>query len=304
MGIAEADGSALSTPDHELQLELDRAEALLKGIIIPPRPEALVAVLNEQHKAEPDVSRLADVISDDVALSASTLKIVNSPFFGLRRKVSSIQHAVRMLGVGNVANIVTGLMLHSAFRASQSAVMDTFWAASSQVAMAAAAVARVCGGITSDEAYAAGLLADCGVPMLMRRFPEEYATVYQVSLQAADRTSTAVETAYLGTDHALVGYLVARSWKLPASLCECILHHHDLVDRYSTESAAEQKPMRLIAILKAAHQAHRAGAGMVPEYEWTVLGPSILNYLGLTEARFEELVAEVAEMQRAHAASA
>lgn len=104
------------TLEGQRALDVAETEALLRSVLIPPRPTLLVAVLEEQGKPDPDLDHIAELISEDVALAASTLKLVNSPLFGLARPVVDIRHAVRMLGLKNISGLITGLLLHQAFR--------------------------------------------------------------------------------------------------------------------------------------------------------------------------------------------
>ncbi len=127
---------------HERFVGIEKAEELLKGIIIPPRPAVLVGVLEEQARPDPDLTKIGDLIASDVALAASTLKVVNSPFFGLRRKVGSVHHAVSLLGVSNIVHIVTGLMLHTAFRDEKNPFMNEYWTKTNRIALVSALVAR------------------------------------------------------------------------------------------------------------------------------------------------------------------
>lgn len=297
MPTAHAEGTTLGVIDNTLQLELQHAEQLLKGIYIPPCPAVLVAVLEEQGQPEPDIERIAELISSDVALAAATLKVVNSSFFGLSRRIGSIHHAVRLLGVGNVVNIVTGLMLHEAFKGLKGRFMDTFWTSANRMAASAALVAQRQSNVPSDEAYAAGLLSNCGVPMMLRRFPDTYEAVYAEAMEVTHQTGTAYENEHLGTDHAVIGYLVGRTWKLPASICECILHHHDTHDYFSRPEGGDDHLRTILGIVKVAQVIQRRLDGYAPGYDWEQVGPAVMAYLELDEADLEDLEQHVAQIE-------
>lgn len=87
------------------------AERLLSGIVIPPRPTVVQAILEEKSRELPDLGHISQLIAGDVALAAAVLKTVNSPLYGLRRRVSAIDQAVGMLGMTNIATLVTGIAL-------------------------------------------------------------------------------------------------------------------------------------------------------------------------------------------------
>lgn len=277
--------------DEARALGVERAEQLLRGVIIPPRPTVLVDVLEQQRSGDADLDRIASLIENDVALSAGTLKVVNSTFFGLRRKIGSVSHAVRLLGVNNVVNIVTGLMLHSAFSGTKAAFMDEYWTWSSRRAMVAAGVAARTGAVQRDEAYAVGLFADCGVPLLFRKFPE-YPNIYRAAELAQEVTATAFEDARLGTDHAVVGYIMGRSWKLPDSFCQCILRHHDTTDSFTQSQGELDDAAGLLATLLVSNHVMRMCSGLPVTREWEAVGIAVTAHLGLTEAQLAGILAD------------
>lgn len=272
-------------------LSLERAQQLLAGVAIPPRPSILVELLQEKSRPEVSLRRIADMLSKDVALSAATIKIVNSPFFGLVQKTGSIQHAVNLLGATNVINVVTGLMLRSAFRDAGSTLMETFWATSQQIAMITTYIGRHVLRLPPDEAYAVGLFCDCGVPVLVRRFPQ-YKALYARHYQALDQPIHYIEEAEIETDHTVAGYMMAQAWHLPPLFCEAILRHHDPINYYSDEtSAGEVTPV--LAMLMLAQQVYRTLHGMPPSFEWTQVGASVLAYLALKDTGIDHLIAEI-----------
>ena len=76
------------------------AEQVVREIGIPPCPGTLTSVVREMRRDEPDLRKLSDLLGSDVALSATMLKTVNSPFYGLKTKAGTIQQALSILGLG------------------------------------------------------------------------------------------------------------------------------------------------------------------------------------------------------------
>lgn len=272
-------------------VELQNAEELMKDIIIPPRPTVLVDVLNEQARPEPDLSRIAGLIGKDVAISAGVLRVVNSAFFGLPRKITSIDHAVRLIGVRSVTNIVTALMLHSAFADTKGLAMADFWNQSGRLAAATAFASRLSQDVGPEEAYSLGLFANCGVPLMHRKFPE-YASLYERTRTAEDMSATALEEAELETNHTLVGYIMGKKWDLPESFCQCILRHHDAVDYYADPEARLNGVTPYLAVLHLGQYFSRDFEALPISYEWANVGRNVCSYLGIENADFESLTAE------------
>ena len=294
--MASTDPTVPSNLDPDRALSLERAEQMLKSIKIPPRPAILVDLLNEQAKPDVDIKRIAEMVGSDVAISAGTLKIVNSPFFGLRRKIGSVQHAVRLLGVNNTVKVVTGLMLRSAFSGSRGRFMDSFWDWSNRIAMMSALVAQKCTSIPPEEAYTMGLFADCGVPLLLERYPN-YPLVFRDAQSVAGETMPTYEDAQLGTDHTVVGYLIGRSWQLPDEFCQCIMRHHDAEDYYSTLHEPMQEATPNLAVLMLAQHLNRKLNGWPVSHEWQAVGEAVQRFLGLGAVQRAQLEQEAAELQ-------
>src|SRR5690606_10208717 len=91
------------------ELTSEQIQQVLQGISVPPQPQIMVDLQMEQFMPNPDLKVIAKLISQDPGLSGALLKIVNSPYFGLANKVSSIQRAVNLLGSRSVINMINAL---------------------------------------------------------------------------------------------------------------------------------------------------------------------------------------------------
>ena len=145
-----------------MDISQQEAEKLLKSIIIPARPAILDVLNREARQSEPNPAKFAQLIGKDVSLSAAMLKTVNSPLFGLSKRVASVPQALAMLGSNNTINIITGLALKNAMRAKQNQQLDRFWDNAAQEAMVSAFIARRLPGAQPDAAYTFGLFQNCG----------------------------------------------------------------------------------------------------------------------------------------------
>ena len=107
-------------------------ESSLKDIGIPPRPTILDRISREMLQDEPDYKRLANIIGADVSLSASLIKTANSPFFGYRNRVRSVNEALMMLGLDVASRAIAGIILRKVF--PNSLHLERFWDASARIA--------------------------------------------------------------------------------------------------------------------------------------------------------------------------
>lgn len=250
------------------------------SLAIPPRPDVVTILIEEKEQDEPNLKRVARALMGDVALSGAMLKAVNSPAFGLRRKVSSVAAAIDLMGMRNVGTLAMGLALRFA-QGGNTTAMERFWDSAEKVAMLSAYLAGRLKGVAKDEAYTYGLFHDCGIPLLLQRYPEYKAVLAQAN-QIKNRSATAVEDQALGTNHAAVGYFLARSWHLADDLAQAILLHHDLGVYESTPRVSE-RALTLIGIGHLAHHIQHLNQRTSEDVEWIKFQAPVCRHFGLDE---------------------
>lgn len=121
------------------------AQRLLAAIVIPPRPTVVTALMEEGAREDPDLKRVAALIAADVALAAAVLKTVNSPLYGLKRRIGDIDQALSLLGMDNLATLVAGLTLRAGLPVRG---LDRFWDSAARTALVSAFVAKQLGNLT------------------------------------------------------------------------------------------------------------------------------------------------------------
>lgn len=270
-------------------LSIKEAEKLLAGVVIPPRPSVVTAVMEERSRPEPDVQRIAHLISSDVGLSAAMLKAINSPLYGLRRSVTNIDQAVSLLGMKTVSSLVLGLALRKAMPTSG---LERFWDSAARTALICAHLSKVLGTSSREDAYLFGLFRDCGIPLLIQRFPEYKATLGMANSER-ERSFTVVEDECHGTNHAVVGSLLASNWHLPEILREAIRNHHDL-DVYHSSISADV--LNLIVVGHVASHIENSVSRLAQDNEWEKQKRAVLEQLMLSDADLEDLQRDTREL--------
>lgn len=292
-GTRQFTGIEVKIRENSMNQQLTQAEIdkNLSGFSIPPRPKALVTLCDEMKKDEPDPQRIARQISSDVGLSAAVLKMVNSPFFGIRSKISSVAKGVNVLGIATVAQIVTGLMLRNAV-AGNSPQLERFWNSAEKVACIASHIAASLPRGPQDDAYTFGLFHNVGIPIMMQRFPE-----YQQTLQLAAgiKTVTELEEQRHAVNHATIGYLVAKAWFLPPAICEGIQRHHDL-SAFNHDDGISPQALTLISIICLAEHFEDRNDLMGNGMQWEQFGGAVLQHLGMDQDEYEDLREQVTGM--------
>jgi HD-like signal output (HDOD) protein len=266
---------------------------------IPPRPTVLQSIEREMRQDEPDYSVLEKVISLDVGLAASLLKIAKSPLFGsASANVTTVKTALQILGLKTVATAIAGLSLRKAFANVPN--LERFWDASACVAQISAwLVTKVpCSEkkIRPEEVYTFGLFRDAGIPVLLANY-SDYLDILKVANAEADQPFTAIEDEELGVNHAYIGSKLAKDWELPQEFRSAIEFHHNRGMIEGTEAA--QIPMAsryFIAISQMAESFHQQATQKSQTLEWVKLGMACLGVLGITQdeaaALFDQMIAE------------
>lgn len=192
---------------------------------LPTLSVVVVELLSSFESPDASVTAIAEKVSRDQALSAKTLRLANSSFYGLSRKVTTIQQAIAILGFDTVRALVTAASVAEAFKsAARRESFKIHWRHGVATAVCARSLARQIG---KDQNYAfiCGLLHDIGRLVLVAEFEEAFSRV-QAYRSEHDCHMLEAERAVFGLDHAAVGLQLAEHWKLPFALQKAISNHH------------------------------------------------------------------------------
>ncbi len=226
---------------------------------------------------------LAAVISRDQVLSAKILRLVNSPIYGFPGRISSVSHALVLLGF----NVVKGLLLSTTVFSAFAGGVQGLWEHSLGTALISRRLARGLGQKDMEEVMIAGLLHDLGKVVLAHLLPEECGAA---RLRAVDehRHIGDIEKEVFGVNHAQVGAWAARSWHLPDRLVVALEYHH----RPSRAKEAMRVPaiVQLSDILARSMGYGDGGDSVVP-----ALDREAYQHLGLTD---QELAAALKDVEQ------
>ncbi|HZR01564.1 MAG TPA: HDOD domain-containing protein [Burkholderiales bacterium] len=243
---------------------------------LPAKPAVLSQLGAEMQKEDPDFARVSDLVNADVGLASAVVKIANSPYIGLGRRIASVHQAVLYLGLGEVFSVVTGLLLRRSFK-TNSAEMDRLWDTSSRRAALMSWFAREFRAVSSERAYTCGLFEDCGMGVMLLRAPGYAATMTQLETAANPRE---LERQQHGLDHVVLSQALVRAWGLPDSIALAVRCHHDVAQLESLAVAPESRTLIALsaianeAIHRSAHRGPSVWQGCA-EQVGRVLGKSI-----------------------------
>lgn len=197
---------------------------------LPSLPSLYVELTQAANSETSDARSIAAIISRDMAISAKILQLVNSSFFGIARRISSIEQTVAMLGLVRIRSLVLAEHVFRAFEPGVTAAgisIPGLWRHSCLVAEAARRISRAekQQNDRCDQAFTAGLLHDIGVLVLATQAPDLLLSV----INAEDRhetSRTVREQRILGLTHGEIGAHLLKLWGLPPRVTEAVRLHH------------------------------------------------------------------------------
>ncbi|MDB5754883.1 MAG: Histidine kinase [Massilia sp.] len=204
-------------------ITLEQAVGKLRDL--PTLPLVVTELISSFERTDISVGELAAKVSNDQALTAKTLRLANSSFYGLQCKVRTIDQAIAVLGLDSVRALVTSAGIIGSFNGGAGAFdFAGFWRHAVGTALCAKSLARLA-RCNQEYAFVSGLLHDIGRLVLITRFPTQYEAVI-AHRNSVDCDMLQAERAVLGLDHAMVGRALAEHWKFPVLIQHAIGHHH------------------------------------------------------------------------------
>ncbi|MCL4813122.1 MAG: HDOD domain-containing protein [Vicinamibacteraceae bacterium] len=197
-----------------------RVEGITKILTIPAIVNRIAAMVSTGTVS---ASEIADEISKDQILTAKVLKLVNSGFYALRQPITTITHAMVLLGLDVVKTLVmTASVLDIVDTMNQ--YMEGLWEHSLGTARASHHLAERLGRQDPEEIALAGLLHDIGKVIIAQLLPEDHA---RIRAMVAERQCLLIdaEQAVLGVTHPEVGMWLLRKWSLPSKIVYPIAYH-------------------------------------------------------------------------------
>jgi len=253
---------------------------------LPSLPTVVVRVMQTVNDPTTSATDLNRLISTDQALAGKILRLVNSSYYGFPRKITTITHAIVILGFSTVRNLATSLGIVNGFESTGAVPAldrEAFWAHSVAVASAASLIARRKNASAKvlEEVFIGGLLHDIGKLFLDNYFPQQYAIALKLA-KAANISIWEAEKTALGVGHVLVGKRVAEKWNLPASLTAMISLHH--------QTAYAKEYMEIVSIVHAADfLTRKAKLGNAGDFVPAVIAPEVQQWLNFSPEIWETL---------------
>ena len=209
--------------NEELQAVVSRLQSL------PSLPSLFLEVTHELEKSDPSLPRIAGLVSEDMAMTAKILQLVNSAFFGLRCRISSPMQAVQMLGLDTLRALVLTTHVFDKFRTHTlgEPEISYLWKHSLAVAGFAKHIAESekADRQLVDDCFTAGLLHDAGKLILASAMENKYQQVLD-GIRKSNKKLIAAEIEILGCSHAEIAAYLLGLWGLPEAVIDGVAWHH------------------------------------------------------------------------------
>lgn len=231
-------------------MHAETLETIKRSASVPSIPMVAARCYEMTRSPHCDYNKLVELLSTDPGIAASVLRMANSPLLGVTRQVASLKHAITLLGVKRIRELVLSryLVQKTGELSCNGIDLNYFWRLSLTTAILASKLAAELLPHQRDEAFMGGLLADLGVIVLTHALPDEYAqmTEHYRPHDTTDRLRD--EYVLMGVTHGEISAMVIDQWNLPRVLVEAVRYHH----ASSAEMPADCEGASLARIIGAA----------------------------------------------------
>ena len=151
-----------------------------RGFFVPAQPKLLIKLQQLMAANEPDLNHIAATISQDVSVSSTVLKTINSPVYGLSRSISDIHKSVRYIGLDGIVSLVTNTLIKRSFKQSDCNIaLEEFWENATNIANVCVEIGNsLKQAVSKEKLFSLGLFHDCGIPAMAIKY-KNYNEIYK-----------------------------------------------------------------------------------------------------------------------------
>lgn len=218
-------------------------ERMLTNPALPSLPGVALEVLELAQSDDVDLRHIEKAIECDQAMATRMLRTVNSSYYGLSARCSSIHQAVGFLGLESVKSLMLGFSLVHAINGGDDSEISfdfiTYWRRSLFCSSAARIFANMVDDLDNEEAFITAMLQDVGMVAMWRVHTDQYLQTIDMAGPKHDRLA-AMERRAFETDHAEVGAAMTQSWRLSKTVSDAIGQHEVHESRIASATKLEQ----------------------------------------------------------------
>ncbi|KAA0257806.1 HDOD domain-containing protein [Deferribacter autotrophicus] len=196
---------------------------------LPTMPQTAKKVLDILNKPDFSFAELVSVISKDMNITASILRLANSALYSPRNEIKNLTQALSFLGANNIKNLVVALSTKALFENFKASLLiHKVWEHSVAVAIYARIISLKTNNKVSEETFLIGMLHDIGV-IIMNQYIDNYEIMIS-EIYGSNESLYEKEKELFGLTHSEVGAKLAEIWNLPDIYSDSILHHHNYTE--------------------------------------------------------------------------
>lgn len=254
----------------------EQMRAVLGDYQLPSFPVIVMSAMEKVRDADASNAEISELVASDPGLSVRLLTTVNSAAYALKHKVNSIDHAVSLMGRGELESVLISMAVHEVMPTENIPVFDTqrFWGAAARRAALARGLADLIDPSSRSESFTAALLQDMAIPILAQQRADDYGPVLEHWYANGIDLAT-LERETFDWDHATVAMWMCDDWGFPDRIAEAIGAHHG-----SNDDLVALPAVSLVGVLR--EQGESTGVEQLVE--------STHENYGLTREQVVELV--------------
>jgi putative nucleotidyltransferase with HDIG domain len=272
-------------------------KALRSMSALPPFSPILTRLMASLAEEDVSFASLGDLIEKDAVVAANILHLVNSALYSRVGTVSSVRHAISLLGTSKLRNAILGMSIARVWNRVKMPVswsMARFNMHSAAVAVLSDLLAQRLPVVYPEGAFVAGLLHDVGRLLLALGLPNDYAKILE-HYQSGKRSMVDCEREVVGFTHAQLSARALQFWKLPEEIQTAVRDHH-------SSSGPSAQGIPLSHILDAANQYANSAGLAILVVNHDAADPAAVERLGLDTDELQAVLAEFREENNAMAA--
>jgi len=200
---------------------------LQKVSAFPSMPKAAIKLRSLISEEDVSIDEIEKVLRHDPGLAANVLRLANSAFFGIASKVTTLKHAIMLLGIRRFSKIAVGACMNKTIDTAVEGYglsPGELWLHSIAVSTTAEALAKNRKLAESNDFFTPALLHDLG-KLVLGKFVKAEQPKFD-SLVAEGVPFVIAEKEILNTDHAEIGALILSKWSFPDDLIDAVRWHH------------------------------------------------------------------------------
>ena len=279
----------VKTNDPNSVRQFNLRERINKMDNLPAMPQLAAQLLQLRNNPNATVEQLAEIVTQDPAISAQVIRYANSPFFGQSGKVKTLSDAIfRVLGYDSVMHLALGISMGKIFHLSTGGPVGQ-----TRIWQNATYSAALCQKLASKTdwnnrlqpgvAYLSALLHNIGFMVMGQLFKHEFKWLNKVAQAEHDAPITLIEHRLLGVNHTEVAAMIMKSWDMPHEIIAVAQHHHN--DSYDGEDADYVKLIQIADRLLKNHNMSDADSEEIPS--------ELYKHFGLNEEQLYEALDDI-----------